>query len=66
MQICTIYAYQLSLFVGLLTVTDPDLELARGEGRGEGGLFCLPWWLFILLQCIIPENIHSSPSGNSN
>ena len=36
MQICTIYTYHLCLFVGLLTVTDPDLELPRGTGGGGG------------------------------
>ena len=41
MQICTICAYQLSLFVGLLTVTDPDLELARGGGEGGRGFVLL-------------------------
>ena len=41
MQICTICAYQLSLFVGLLTVTDPDLELARRGGEGGRGFVLL-------------------------
>ena len=35
MQICTIYTYHVSLFFGLLTVTDPDLELGGWE-VGEG------------------------------
>ena len=52
MQICTIFTHHVSLFFGLLTVTDPDLELG-GWVVGEGGVL-------LVLVAFNPEFVISS------